>query len=115
MIDFAPSVDLHEWPKYNPPDDSSIDKQLRQVAPTRELTPEERLWLTVLCDAIYCAQGTDAAAARDTAWLQSDDHYVGSYTYICDILDIDADWLREHIIEPGPDTWCRSYRWIVWK
>jgi hypothetical protein len=70
----------------------------------RALTPERRLLIAILTDAVECYQkNLQAHTAKQRRicreaekWMLSDDqHWVFSFRNICDALGVDADALRE--------------------
>lgn len=73
--------------------------------PARALhMPEARLWVEVLRNAI-CEAGAPGVdwrtATRRTearAWLESDEGHVGSYRWICEMLNLEPETLRRGIL-----------------
>lgn len=66
-------------------------------------TPEKRLALAVLADAVRVVRRGRSDAAEDEAWFASDatDHPFG-FVSICQALGLDADHLRAGILRrPG--------------
>ena len=74
--------------------------------------PERMLWLCVLEETIRCLQGAPTAKggyvptsrrarlrAEAQAWLDSEEVYLGSFRWICEMLDIAPDYLRQRIAE----------------
>jgi len=86
---------------------------------SNEWMPEKSLWLAVLEDAYQCVQprrrmigrnltqgsrrAREAASERDEAeaWIVSEADYIGSFRFVCDVLQLDADWTRHLIIAPS--------------
>ena len=80
--------------------------------------PEKSLWLAVLEDAYHCVQprrrvigrglrqgsrrAREAVDERDEAeaWIVSEAEYIGSFRFVCDVLELDVDWTRHLIISP---------------
>jgi hypothetical protein len=59
--------------------------------------PERRLAMAILRDAIECYQGTGTATEFTEAetWILSRDRgYLFSFENVCELLDINAEWLR---------------------
>ena len=82
---------------------------------TKILTPEKRLMLAILQDAVdYVRKGFHGSLerctrpARDAAeWMWSEDHTSPfSFQAICDLLDLDANALRQGLF--GESTGLRS-------
>jgi hypothetical protein len=67
--------------------------------------PEAKLWAYCLTQAIATAVGSyrtpdlERWASRDRWWLLRDKrHFVGSCSWICELLDIDRRRLIEHVV-----------------
>ena len=66
---------------------------------------EKSLWLAVLTEAVCLATRrltTQVTARhRDEAkeWIAADGTAIGSFRWVCDVLDLDADWVRVAIAE----------------
>ena len=79
---------------------------------------EKSLWLAVLEDAYHCVQPRRRVMGRGLkhgsrrareavderadaeAWVVSEADYVGSFHFVCDVLDLDVDWTRHLMISP---------------
>jgi hypothetical protein len=85
----------------------------------RAVTPEEMLWAAVLADAIAAVRGrtpnlrTRAAhyksRAHAAAWFNSDAHEVGSFVFVCDVLSLDAMYIRTRLLRASAtrrSVWC---------
>jgi len=77
---------------------------VQPAGPRRQLTPERRLMIAVLEDAIQCVTKHRFAMdgprrrlfAEETQWLLSEDtQWPYSFECICDALDLDAAAVRE--------------------
>ena len=81
---------------------SAHPEELRQLE-----TPEKRLMAAVLVDAVHRLHNPLFARRRrgyplnpELEWLLSDDReWPFSFANICDVLDLDAAWLRQRILE----------------
>lgn len=80
--------------------------------------PEKSLWLAVLEDAYHCVQPRRGMMGRELrqgsrraresvderaeaeAWIVSDAEYLGSFRFVCDVLELDVGWTRHLIISP---------------
>lgn len=75
-------------------------------------SPEQALWLGVLDEALHCALGVvvtngvthamravQRAAERQRAadWIAADAQEIGSFQYVCDVLDLDAGRIRARL------------------
>jgi len=78
--------------------------------------PEKALWLAVLEDAYQCvrprtrtmghapvpgsrrAREATNERADAAAWIQSEAEYVGSFCFVCDVLELDTGWTRQLIM-----------------
>ncbi len=76
---------------------------VQQAARIRQMTPERRLMIAVLGDAIDCIvkyrSATDDPGRRlfveETEWILSEDiHWPYSFECICDVLNLDAAAVR---------------------
>ena len=78
----------------------------------QEFSPEHRLWLDILMDAIRTVQrrecvpgGSDDRTphksrqiwADAVEWFADTAVYIGSFQYVCEIFDLDADWFRDRL------------------
>lgn len=75
----------------------------------RQQEPERMLWLDVLGDAARIIQtfdGNDPAEVeqRDSeiAWFRSDEVFIGSFRWICDVLGLDPDYMRKMALRGVP-------------
>lgn len=81
--------------------DYILPSQLEFMRGARHETPYQRLWLTVLREAVYryLSRPTSIKASRLRAevadWLALDSDIAGSYGFVCGALGLDADYLRE--------------------
>ncbi len=76
--------------------------------------PEKALWLAVLEQAYQCVRPRtrmvgflpQSRRAREAvneradaeAWIQSEADYMGSFCFVCDVLELDAGWTRQLIM-----------------
>jgi len=47
----------------------------------------------------YGAQCAKERAQEEEAWFASEEVYWGSFVFVCDHLDINADWLRDKLLD----------------
>lgn len=76
------------------------------------IDPYRRLWIAVLegCQAdLDLSRGIRAASTlnvpngeREREWLTSRDHQPGSFWWVCDVLDLDQEAVREALLYPRP-------------
>jgi hypothetical protein len=82
-----------------------------------EWLAENALWLAVLEDAYHClrprrilgrAPRRGSRRAREganeryeaEAWIRSDADHVGSFCFVCDVLGLESEWIRQLMIGP---------------
>ena len=61
-----------------------------------EETNEKCLWAGVLERAIYDLKSRNhihRSSAKN--WFRSKNHHVGTFLWVCSVLDLDPDWTRE--------------------
>ena len=65
--------------------------------------PEKNLWASVLLQAFKDLEGlsygnraySNIAKSHAEGWVASNDiSYIGSFLYVCEVLDYDPDWVR---------------------
>jgi len=85
----------------------------------RAVTPEEMLWAAVLADAITAVRGKTPnlrtrtahyrSRAHAAAWFNSDVQEVGSFIFVCDVLSLDATYIRSRLPRASitrRSVWC---------
>ena len=66
--------------------------------PPQGLTSEEKLWQAVLLGAVFDLGNEHREEAQ--GWITSDVEEIGSFHWICDMLDIDPQYIRS-VLRPG--------------
>lgn len=80
-----------------------IDYQMNKVwhlLPSVE--PERRIYWGILAQAIKdvrssCKWGNKHDRDDAMRWIKSEADHTGSFLWVCDMLDIDPDWVRESL------------------
>ena len=68
-------------------------------------TPEKRLALAVLADAVRKLRQRGIGAANDEAWLGSDaDDHPFAFVAVCQVLGLDPDHVRRGVRRPRGGT-----------
>ena len=65
---------------------------------SKESTPETRLWAAALRQAVDDLDYPDTRLDAKL-WLESDDDGVGSFAFVCAVLDTDPARLRKRILQ----------------
>jgi hypothetical protein len=61
---------------------------------------ERRLWAAVLCQAVCDLRYHRSALQHFTRlWFESDKREPGSFLWVCELLELDASWLRRRLLE----------------
>lgn len=90
----------------------------QQTTRIRQLTPERRLMIAVLDDAIHSVVkyrfAKDGLGRRlfalETEWLLSEDtRWPYSFECICDVLDLDAGAVRTELLTSKPSSGLEAY------
>jgi hypothetical protein len=77
------------------------------LRPSR-MPPIKAFWYAVLRDALWCMQSTakngqmDRQRKADRAWVESYSREPGSFLFVCEVIGVDAQALRERILSGGP-------------
>jgi|SRR5215510_13040382 len=90
-----------------------------QLAPAPNLTPERRLIFAVLEDAVHVVTtyrnlhgGREGRLYREAyAWFVSDEVFCFSFVWCCQMLKLDAAWIRQRLLSAEPTP--RIYRTAV--
>lgn len=60
--------------------------------------PERALWCEALSQAITGCQLDSYTGRQDKRWLLSDSVYIGSYAWVCSMLQLPSDRIRAHVL-----------------
>lgn len=87
--------------------DETFDDRVVSVAEPDTVTvlPEHGLWHACIAQAV---RGAQRGLKEDYYWCFSEAHGVGSFKWICDMLDIDYLALREQILLKHAPTRCNK-------
>lgn len=84
-------------------EDAEVEPQKRS-----SMSSEEWLWFGVMESAVAILRRgpmvqDDGEYSETREWVRSDEDYIGSFTYVCNVLGVNSEYLREGLLRIEPN------------